>query len=245
MLRWTILSISSVLIITIASFALVVRSKAPQEVESDVLAAYQETREALSSSRSGKLTNEVHDLIEKSKQPLEVMPTPTPNETKVTQLEQTVLLLQQKLLAQENFGHLNQSSSQIGQATTNPSPTPKPVPVYIPIGIGITTTSTDWVTLSSPEIEIDTNDYPGYQAAYLLADIRVNQAASKGFVRLINLSDNTPIYSSEAVGSSTDLTTVTSSSFNLTAGKKRYRLQVKSDSGKDATIQFVKIKLVY
>lgn len=240
MFKWAMASLGSVVMITILTFGLVINHFATAKPASDILGAYNETRYQLSSSVSGRLTNEVYDLMDKASKPL-VVDSPAPDLTK-DQLEQQVMLLQQRLAAQERAMAEIQMSGR-GSATS--SSTSKPATTFVPIGIGGTSVSTDWTVINTQEIEIDSADFPGYLGANFIVELRVKDGNGKASARLFNVTDNTPIYSSEVSVSSGEFTPVSSGSFTFATGKKKYRLQLKSLTGYQVDVQLSKIKVSF
>jgi hypothetical protein len=240
MLKWALASIGSVVLTSVLSFGMVINHFSTQKPPTDILGAYNETRYQLSSTVSGKLTNEVHDLIDKASKPLvEDLPAPDPSKD---QLEEQVVLLQQRLAAQERAMAEIQLNARGSAPSSNNA---KPSTVFIPIGIGGSSTGTDWTVINTQEIEIDTSEIPGYLAAFLTVELKVKDGNGKAFARLFNVTDNTPIYSSEVSVSNSDFTPITSGSFTLATGKKKYRLQLKSLTGYQVDVQLSKLKISF
>lgn len=238
MVKWAFASLGSVILITIISFGVVINHFSKPR-QTDILGAYNETRYQLSSSVSGKLTNEVHDLIDKASKPLEVevaSPDPTSD-----QLRQTVALLEQRLaIQQQTISGLQSANKGTGAAGAS-----KPANTYIPMGLGGTSSSTDWTVINTQEIEVDPTEFPGYLGANLIVELKVKDGNGMAYARLFNVTDNTPVYSSEVSTSSGDFTPVTSGSFVFATGKKKYRLQLKSLTGYQVDVQLTKVKISF
>ena len=117
--------------------------------------------------------------------------------------------------------------------------------VYIPLGSGGGPWgATDWISLNEYEISLNTDNYPGYTGMNLEATFRLVEAAGTGSIRLYNITDSSAT-SSQLDTTSTTFSLQTSSSFKLASGTKTYKLQVKSNQGKDLFIQSVRIKVSF
>lgn len=239
MLKWAIASLGSVTAVTVITFGLVINHFS-QPAPKDILGAYNETRYQLSSSVSGRLTNQVYDLIDRAK------PTPSdsplPDTIASSSTEQMLMILNQRLSAQERAMAELQTNDR-GSASS--STYLKPADEYIPIGIGGSTSSTDWTVVNTQQIDIDPADYPGMIGAYFTVELQVKDGNGKAYARLFNVTDNTPVYSSEVSTSNSDFAPVTSGSFTFPSGKKTYRLQLKSLTGYQVDVQLSKIKISF
>lgn len=166
---------------------------------------------------------------------------PSPSSVSVPQLNTQIKSLEDSVADLKNeIASLKSSSS-----TTQTAATTKQAPVYIPLGSSDSSSTTDWTTVVTPQVEIDPADYPGYTKMYLEATVRVFQGNGSGYVRLFNNTDGLAILSSEISTTSGSYNTVVSGSFNLNSGKKQYRLQLKSLTGYEVSVQFARIKVVF
>lgn len=155
-------------------------------------------------------------------------------ETRVKNLETAVTNLQTQLNQQ----------SQPGQAAPTAS-SPKRSPVYIPLGSGGQWNDQNWLSLTSYEVSVDPAEYDGYSNMQLEVNMRLVQAAGKAYARLYNVTDGSEITSSEVSTESDKSALLTSSTFKLPAGKKTYRLQIKSTYGFNIELQTARIKVSF
>jgi len=118
-------------------------------------------------------------------------------------------------------------------------------PVYIPLGSTGSSQALDWTSIATFEAEINSDDYAGYTNMYLEVNMRAFQGNGKAFARLFNKTDGTAIVSSEISTTSSDYTSVISSGFKLSGGKKTYRLQLKTLTGYAADVQLARIKVTF
>lgn len=154
-------------------------------------------------------------------------------DARVQSLENTVANLQVQINSLK--------SSSPGEVTT----TVNRSPAYIPLGTGGSVNSRDWVTVAGYEVTIDSADYSGYTNAYLEVTMRMSEPKStKAFARLYN-STNDSAVSGEATTTATIYTLATTSSFQLSPGKKTYKLQVKSTDTGEIFIQDARIKITF
>jgi len=117
------------------------------------------------------------------------------------------------------------------------------LPVYIPLGIGGHTTSIEWVISNALEVTLNPADYPGSTSVQVEVSLKVNDKNSRGYVRLINYTDNSPLVDSEISTNSDSYTWITSNKFNLSPGSKVYRFQLKSQNGVEVSIEDSRIKI--
>lgn len=114
--------------------------------------------------------------------------------------------------------------------------------VYIPLGAGGSWGAQDWYTLSEYEVSLDPSSFPGYTSMNLEVNFRLTEAAGTASIRLYNVTDNSAM-SGQVDTTSTNYSLQTTSSFNLPAGKKTYRLQVKSSQSTNMYVQFARIRV--
>lgn len=155
-------------------------------------------------------------------------------EARVKSLESAVTSLQTQLNQQ----------NQTTQTTTTQTASKKS-PVYIPLGSGGQWNDQNWFALTSYEASIDPAEYEGYLSMQLEVNMRLVQAAGKAYARLYNVTDGSEIASSEVSTESDKSVLLTSTSFKLPAGRKTYRLQVKSTYGFNIELQTARIKVSF
>lgn len=140
---------------------------------------------------------------------------------------------------QAKVATLETTGSQNNQAPQDKSP------AYIPLGSTGSSQAMDWTSLATFEAEINSDDYTGSSNMYLEVNMRAFQGNGKAFARLSNKTDGTAVGNSEISTTSSDYTTVTSSGFKLSGGKKTYRLQLKTLTGYASDVQFARIKVTF
>jgi len=118
---------------------------------------------------------------------------------------------------------------------------------YLPIGVsGASTSLTDFETITSgQEIYLDPVDFPGYKNMRLQAYIKVLSGNGKTFARLYNPTDGLAILDSEISTTNENFTLVESGTFRLPSGKKLYKIQLKSLTGYEASVQLARIKVEF
>lgn len=140
---------------------------------------------------------------------------------------------------QTRVSHLETGSPTTTQPSVSRSPT------YIPLGSTGSTQTLDWTSIATLEADIDSADYNGYSNMYLEINIRSFQGNGKAFTRLFNKTDGTAVANSEVSTTSSDYTTLISSGFRVSSGKKTYRIQLKTLTGYAADVQFARIRVVF
>lgn len=126
-------------------------------------------------------------------------------------------------------------------ATTSQTATSK-APSYIPLGWVGSSVNTNWASISGQEFTINTADYPGYISMQFEVSLRIFQNG-QAFARLEVKDAGTSILASEVSTTSQSYTWLSSSTFQLPAGSKTYRLQLKSLTGYSADVQNARIKV--
>ena len=154
-------------------------------------------------------------------------------EARVKSLEAAVTALQTQL---------NQQNQTTTQTTTTAV---KRTPVYIPLGSGGQWNDQNWLSLSSYEVSVDPAEYEGYLNMQLEVNMRLVQAAGIAYARIYNQSGGSDIANSEVSTESDKSVLLTSATFKLPAGRKTYRLQVKSTYGFNIELQTARIKVSF
>lgn len=118
---------------------------------------------------------------------------------------------------------------------------------YLPIGVsGASTSLTDFETVTAgQEIYLDPADFPGYKNMRLQAYIKVLSGNGKTLARLYNPTDGLAILDSEISTTNENFTLVESGTFRLPSGKKLYKIQLKSLTGYEASVQLARIKVEF
>lgn len=193
----------------------------PQPVPDVPPSLFSDTSNSSTDDRLKTLEGAVAALLKQTGGVSSTQPTGQPlgDSARVKLLETEVADLQQRLLQLQSTGSI--------QATASPH-----VPVYIPLGDSGSTNDnigTDWFLADGFEANINPTDYPGYTSMQLEVSMRVVSSLSGvGYARVYNYTDGSSIASSDVSTSADKYSLVTSSGFKLPAGKKSYRLQIKS-----------------
>lgn len=116
--------------------------------------------------------------------------------------------------------------------------------LYIPMGYGGSSSATsDFESISSTEISINPNDYPGYKKMVFEANFRIFQGNGTGEARILNKTDGTAVLASSVSTNSQDYSTKTSNGFTLPGGSKTYVVQLKSTTGYSVDLQLTRIRV--
>lgn len=120
----------------------------------------------------------------------------------------------------------------------------EPREYYVPLAGGGSTTKRDWVDIGAAETYLDTSRYPSAITVTWDASLKILSGNGHAFARLINVTDNQILQETEISGSSETGIRVESKSFKLISGNKLYRVQLKTNTGYEATITSGRIKIV-
>lgn len=117
--------------------------------------------------------------------------------------------------------------------------------VYIPLGYGGAATSLNYSTIDTYEVSLDPADYPGYSSVSLELSLRVYQGNGTAYARLVDTTDSQPIWQSEVSTTNQNYNWLYSPQFTLPAGKKTYKLQLKTLTGYEAGVQNARLKVIF
>lgn len=120
----------------------------------------------------------------------------------------------------------------------------EPREYYIPLAGGGSTTKRDWVDISAAETYVDTSKYPNTITVTWDASLKILSGNGHAYARLITVTDNQILPETEISGSSESGIRVESKPFKLISGNKLYRVQLKTNTGYEATITSGRIKIV-
>lgn len=191
----------------------------PQPVVEQPLTSLIQSNQTSAESRLTTLESAVAAVLKQSSQT--TAGSNSSLETRVAQLESTISTLSTRITTLEKA-----QSQTTNQTTTTTTTNTNKSPLYIPLGSG-STTAGDWTNITTISISIDPANYAGYTNMQLESSLKVDQNG-QAFARLGNSDDGTAILNSQISTTSTKDTWVTSSGFQLPAGKKTYVLQLKS-----------------
>lgn len=134
---------------------------------------------------------------------------------------------------------------QIIEKVTQPTKVGSQVKVvYIPLGDGGATTSRDWTDIKTVEVYLDLNDYSGVKEVTWEAFLKVKHGNGRSFARLFDVTHSVFVPGSEISTVSENSTQERSSSLTIWSGNNLYRVQLKSLTGYEATIDSGRIKIV-
>lgn len=137
------------------------------------------------------------------------------------------------------------SLSKTTTAPTSIAPTQTTIqkaPIYIPLGASGSTGDKNFVSIASFEISLDPADFAGYTNVQLELSLKLSESAGLAYARLYNQTDQVAS-SAEVSTSSSQYVLLTTSGLKLSAGRKTYRLQLRSTEGYEATAQNARIKV--
>lgn len=159
-------------------------------------------------------------------------------------LEDRIKLLEASLTVLERRQDIVEKASGIttGSTTTSGSTGALP-PSYIPLGSGGSTSATDWTSVDNLDVIIDPADYPGYKSMRLEVSLRTFQGNGQAYARLYNNDDGLAIPTSEVSTTSQDYNWQNSATFKLNSGKKTYKIQLKTLTGYEASVQSARIRV--
>jgi len=135
------------------------------------------------------------------------------------------------------------------EAEKQPTQTIKAIPsaltvreIYIPLGSG-STKSESWVELPGVETVIDSADYPNIKSMILEVSLKIPTANGRVHAKLLNVSDKHDVWGSEVSSEGSTSYRAESANITLSAGRKLYRVMMKSTMGYDAILDWARIKV--
>ncbi len=148
---------------------------------------------------------------------------------------------------------ITEATASVALPTIYPVPSPvatqapsraEPREYYIPLGGGLSTSKRDWTDMVGVETYINSAKYSGRLTVTWDATLKILSGNGVAYARLVNVTDNQILYETEISGSAENGVRVESSPFKLAQGNKLYRVQLKSNTGYEATIASGRIKIV-
>lgn len=98
---------------------------------------------------------------------------------------------------------------------------------FVPFGGGSNSTD-DWADVSGIQSYIDTSLYPQIKSVTFEASVRIPTGNQTAFVRLYNVTDKHPVWSSEVSMEGGTAQLLTSQQITLDTGRKLYQVQMKT-----------------
>lgn len=156
-------------------------------------------------------------------------------------LEDRIKLLEASLTVTERRLDIVEKSTGVSTGTSVSSSTLPPS--YIPLGSGGSSSTTDWTSVDTLDVSIDPADYSGYKSMQLEVSLRTYQGNGRAYARLYNKDDGLAIETSEVSTTSENYNWQNSTAFKLNSGKKTYKIQLKSLTGYEASVQSARIRV--
>lgn len=115
---------------------------------------------------------------------------------------------------------------------------------YVAIGGSGTTTNTDWTGLTNTDFFFDIGDYGKVKEARWSINLKLQHGNGEAFVRLYDVTHNVTVPGSELSTKNPSFTLIESSPLTFLSGKNVYRVQIKSLSSFEVSIDGGKIKII-
>lgn len=148
---------------------------------------------------------------------------------------------------------IKEATQDAGRTGTLPSDQYKEIPqkaspagqkeYYIPLGSG-TTSKSDWDNITASETIINPSNYGTIKEAYFVASLRNPTQNGQTEARLVNVTDNYPVWGSHVVMNGPTAQTINSDKIALPSGNKLYRVQLKSTMSYPAYLDNAKIRII-
>lgn len=127
--------------------------------------------------------------------------------------------------------------------TTNAN-VPQTKEFYFPLGSG-SSTANDWTDVPGLQIYVDTSKYAKIKSAYFEASVNVPNTVEDVYVRLVNATDQRPVWFSDLFfPSGTTTTYLVSPAITLDSGNKLYKLQMKTQLKAPAFLNQARIHII-
>lgn len=216
-----------------------IRSQAVQTVESEVSKQVESTLREVPQDLPSELRLEnLEDENKTLKKELEDLKASL---TKSSPQTQSSVLTDSRLRTLETTtAQLKADVTTVKDSVTTLSSTKNPV-VYIPLGTGGSGADLDWYTLNQYQATIDPSSYPGYTSMQLEVSYKLDTSSGTGYARLYNATDGNGM--GEVSTTIDQYSWVTSGTFTPASGSKVYKLQIKSATGTNLTLQSARIKV--
>lgn len=115
--------------------------------------------------------------------------------------------------------------------------------VYIPLGGNGSTTNRDWTDIKAAEVHLDLGDYSSIKEVTWEAFLKVKDGNGQVLARLLDVTHSIGVPGSE-ISTNTEVSTqARSNSLTIWSGRNLYRVQIKSLTGYEATIDSGRIKV--
>ena len=115
--------------------------------------------------------------------------------------------------------------------------------IFIPLGAGQFEGS-DWQLLPGTITTVNTSLYRGIKSVFLQASLGIPNASGKVEAKLFNSTDGYEVWGSHIESQGGGLNMISSNSFELPEGEKKYQLKVRSSIGSPALVGLARLRIV-
>lgn len=131
--------------------------------------------------------------------------------------------------------------------TAPPTPSAASAPmakeIYIPLGNG-STKSLDWTGISGAEVVLDTANFPKIKSMIFEAFLQIPTGNGKAYAKLYNITDQHDVWLSEVAVEGGGVQRAESKNINFDAGRKVYRVMMKTTMGYEAILESARLKII-
>jgi len=133
----------------------------------------------------------------------------------------------------------------ISRPTTQPATIAQPLAkeIYIPLGNG-STKSQEWVEIPGAEAVLDTANFPKIKSMIFEAFLRIPTGNGRAYAKLYNVTDKHDVWFSEVMVEGGNTQRVESKNIGLDAGRKVYRVMMKTAMGYEAVLESARLKII-
>lgn len=115
--------------------------------------------------------------------------------------------------------------------------------IYIPLGGNGSSANMNWTDIPGAQVYLNLSDYIGVNQVIWEAALRVKNGNGQAIARLFDVTHSVGVPGSEIYVGTETATTVASSSLVIWSGNNLYRVQLKSLTGYEATLDSARIKI--
>lgn len=115
--------------------------------------------------------------------------------------------------------------------------------IYIPLGNG-STKSLDWTGLPGAEVVLDAANFSKIKSMIFEAFLQIPTGNGKASAKLYNVSDKHDVWSSEVAVEGGGVQRIESKNIVLDAGRKVYRVMMKTTMGYEAVLESARLKII-
>lgn len=115
--------------------------------------------------------------------------------------------------------------------------------IYIPLGNG-STKSQEWAEIPGAEAVLDMANFPKIKSVIFEAFLQIPTGNGKAYAKLYNVSDKHDVWLSEVVIEGGGIQRMESKNISLDAGRKLYRVMMKTSMGYEAVLESARLKII-